>query len=65
MIGDVFCLDLSLPIRLKREKKLDFNWGIFYRHRDYTPTPMLELVTGRTTKVPEVKLVRDWSQVWP
>ena len=65
VIGDVFCLDLSLPIRLKRQKKLEFKWGIFYRHRDYTPTSMVELVTGRATKVPEVKLVRDWSQVWP
>jgi hypothetical protein len=65
VIGDVFCLDLSLPIRLKRQKKLDFKWGIFYRHRDYTPTSMVELVTGRGSKVPEVKLVREWSQVWP
>jgi hypothetical protein len=65
VIGDVFCLDLSLPVRLKREKKLEFKWGIFYRHRDYTPTPMVELVTGRQTRVPEVRLVREWTQVWP
>ena len=65
VIGDVFCLDLSLPIRLKREKKLELNWGIFYRHRDYTPSQMVEMVSGRDTQVPEVKLVREWSQVWP
>jgi hypothetical protein len=65
VIGDVFCLDLSLPIRLQREKKLELKWGIFYRHRDYTPTPMLELVTGRGSRVPEVRLIREWSQVWP
>lgn len=64
VIGDVFCLDLSLPIRLKREGKLAFKWGIFYRHRDYTPSSMVELVSGRNTKVPEVTLIRDWSQVW-
>jgi len=64
VIGDVFCLDLSLPIRLKREGKLAFKWGIFYRHRDYTPSQMIELISGRNSQVPEVKLVRDWSQVW-
>jgi hypothetical protein len=64
VIGDVFCLDLSLPIRLKREGKLPFKWGIFYRHRDYTPSQMVEFVTGRATQVPEVTMVRDWSQVW-
>jgi hypothetical protein len=64
VIGDVFCLDLSLPIRLKREGKLAFKWGIFYRHRDYTPTKMVEFISGRNTQVPEVTMVRDWSQVW-
>ena len=64
VIGDVFCLDLSLPIRLKREGKLDFKWGIFYRHRDYTPSQMVEMVSGRKTQVPEVTLVREMSQVW-
>jgi hypothetical protein len=64
VIGDVFCLDLSLPIRLKREGKLPFKWGIFYRHRDYTPSQMVEFVTGRASQVPEVTMVRDWSQVW-
>jgi hypothetical protein len=64
VIGDVFCLDLSLPIRLKREGKLDFKWGIFYRHRDYTPSQMVEFVTARETQVPEVTLVREWSQLW-
>ncbi len=63
VIGDVFCLDLSLPIRLKREGKLKFSWGIFYRHRDYTPSQMVEMISGRGTKVPEVTLVRDWSQL--
>ncbi len=64
VIGDVFSLDLTLPIRLKREGKLDFSWGIFYRHRDYTPSQMVEFVSGRGTQVPEVTLVREWSQVW-
>ncbi|MBC7398116.1 MAG: hypothetical protein H7333_11790 [Bdellovibrionales bacterium] len=64
VIGDVFSLDLTLPIRLKREGKLSFNWGIFYRHRDYTPSQMVEFVTGRGTQVPEVTLIREWSQVW-
>ena len=64
VIGDVFCLDLSLPIRLKREGKLNFSWGIFYRHRDYTPSQMVEFVSGRGTQVPEVTLIREWSQVW-
>jgi hypothetical protein len=63
VIGDVFSLDLTLPIRLKREGKLPFKWGIFYRHREYTPTSMVELITGRNTLVPEVKMVRDWSEV--
>ena len=65
VVGDVFCLDLSLPIRLKREKKLDFKWGIFYRHRDYTPSKMVEMISGRDTKVPEVTLLREWSRLWP
>ncbi|MBU6154342.1 MAG: hypothetical protein KGP28_08595 [Bdellovibrionales bacterium] len=63
VIGDVFCLDLSLPIRLKREKRLAFNGGIHYRHRDYTPTPMLDLVSGRSSTVPEVNVLRDWEQL--
>ncbi len=63
VIGDVFSLDLTLPLRLKREGKLDFKWGLFYRHRDYTPATMVDLVTGRNSMVPEVKLVRDWSEV--
>ncbi len=65
VVGDVFCLDLSLPIRLKREGKLNFKWGIFYRHRDYTPSAMVDLVTGRGTQVPEVTLLREWSQLTP
>lgn len=63
VIGDVFCLDLSLPIRLHREGKLDFKWGVFYRQRDYTPSRMLDLVSGHASRVPEVKVVRDWTQV--
>ena len=63
VVGDVFCLDLALPIRLKREGKLDFKGGFFYRHREYTPSKMVELITGRGTQVPEVKLIRDWSQM--
>jgi hypothetical protein len=63
VIGDVFCLDLALPIRLHREKKLNLKWGVFYRHRDYTPSRMVDLVSGRASKVPEVKLVRDWTAV--
>jgi len=65
VIGDVFCLDLSLPIRLKREGKLAFKGGIFYRYRDYTPPKMIDLVTGRGNRVPEVTLVREWSQFQP
>jgi FMN phosphatase YigB (HAD superfamily) len=63
VIGDVFCLDLSLPIRLQREGKLKLAGGIFYRHRDYTPSKMVDLVTGKNSLVPEVTLLRDWSQV--
>jgi hypothetical protein len=63
VIGDVFCLDLALPIRLKREKKLGFGGGIFYRHRDYTPSPMLDLVSNRASAVPEVTVLRDWEQL--
>ena len=63
VIGDVFCLDLSLPIRLKREGKLPFLGGIFYRHREYTPSKMVELLTGRGTLVPEVTLIREWGQL--
>jgi phosphoglycolate phosphatase-like HAD superfamily hydrolase len=62
VIGDVFCLDLTLPIRLKREGKLAFKWGIFYRHRDYTPSRMIDMVTGRGSKVPEVTVIREWDQ---
>ncbi len=63
VIGDVFCLDLSLPIRLKRENRLAFSGGIHYRYRDYTPSPMLDLVSGRHTRVPEVTVLRDWDQL--
>jgi hypothetical protein len=63
VIGDVFCLDLALPVRLKREKKLSLNGGIHYRHRDYTPSPMLDLVSGRGSCVPEVRVLRDWDQL--
>lgn len=63
VIGDVFSLDLTLPLRLKREGKLPFKWGIFYRHREYTPSSMVELVSGRNSLVREVTLVRDWSEV--
>jgi hypothetical protein len=62
VIGDVFCLDLALPIRLKREGKLAFKGGIYYRHREYTPSKMIDLVTGRGSQVPEVKMIREWSQ---
>ena len=54
VIGDVFCLDLSLPIRLKREGKLKLGGGIYYRHRDYTPSKMVDLVAGKNSLVPEV-----------
>lgn len=63
VIGDVFCLDLSLPIRLKREKKLEFKGGIHYRHRDYTPSKMVNAVSGRHSRVPELSLLRDWDQL--
>jgi FMN phosphatase YigB (HAD superfamily) len=63
VIGDVFSLDLTLPIRLKREGKLPLKWGIFYRHRDYTPSSMVELVSGRDSMVREVTLVREWSEI--
>ncbi len=63
VIGDVFSLDLTLPLRLKREGKLDFKWGIFYRYRDYTPSSMVEMITGRNSLVPEVKMVRSWGEV--
>jgi len=63
IIGDVFCLDLTLPIHLKRTGKLPFKGGIFYFHRDYTPPTMVEIVTGRGTLVPEVTMVREWGQV--
>lgn len=60
IIGDVLSLDLTLPIRLKREGKLDFKWGIFYRIRDYTPSKMVDWVSGKNTKVPEIKIAREW-----
>ena len=63
VIGDVFSLDLALPIRLKREGKLPFKWGIFYKQRDYTPSAMVELVSGRDSLVKEVSLIRDWPKV--
>lgn len=63
VIGDVFCLDLALPVRLQREKKLGLRGGIHYRHRDYTPSPMWDLVSGRGTCVPEVRALRDWDQL--
>jgi len=63
VIGDVFSLDLSLPIRLKREGKLEFKWGLFYKQRDYTPSSMIELVSSRESKVKEVTLVRDWPRL--
>lgn len=63
IVGDVFCLDLTLPIRLKREGKLTFKLGIFYRHRDYTPSKMVEIITGRGTLVPEVTMIRDWDEI--
>ena len=63
IIGDVFCLDLSLPIRLKREGKLPLKGGIYYRHRDYTPSQMVDLITGRGTQVPEVTMIREWDQL--
>ena len=63
VIGDVFSLDLTLPLYLKREGKLPFNWGIFYRHREYTPSSMVELVTGRNSLVREVTMVRSWGEI--
>jgi hypothetical protein len=63
VIGDVFCLDLALPIRLRREGKLSFSGGIHYRCRDYTPSKMLEFFGGKDSKVPEVSLLRDWDQL--
>ena len=63
VIGDVFSLDLTLPLRLKREGKLDFKWGLFYRFRDYTPSTMVDLISGRSSLVPEVKLIREWNEV--
>jgi hypothetical protein len=63
VIGDVFCLGLALPIRLKREGRLPRKGGIFYRHRDYSPTPMVELVSGRSSRVPEVTVLREWDQL--
>jgi hypothetical protein len=63
VIGDVFCLDLALPIRLHREDKLNLSGGALYRIRDYTPSPMVELVTGRGNLFPEVRAIREWSQI--
>jgi hypothetical protein len=63
VIGDVFSLDLSLPIRLKREGRLEFRGGIFYKQRDYTPSRMVEMISGRDSKVKEVTLLREWSQI--
>ena len=63
VIGDVFCLDLALPVRLKREKTLGVPGGIHYRHRDYTPSPMLDFVGGKNSEVPEVRVLRDWDQL--
>ena len=63
VIGDVFCLDLALPIRLKRQKKLSFTGGIHYRCRDYTPSSMLEFFGSKDSRVPEVCLLRDWDQL--
>lgn len=63
VIGDVFSLDLALPIRLHREGKIDLNAGAALRIRDYTPTAMMEWVAGRGSLVPEVKMIRDWGQL--
>jgi hypothetical protein len=63
VIGDVFCLDLALPVRLKREKKLNFSGGIHYRHRDYTPSPMLGMIGGSGSRIPEVSILREWEQL--
>jgi len=63
VIGDVFCLDLALPVRLKREKKLSFAGGIHYRCRDYTPSSMLGLMGSKESRVPEVSVLREWDQL--
>ncbi len=63
VIGDVFCLDLALPVHLKRAGKLAFRGGIHYRLRDYTPSPMLDLMGGKDSLVPEVSVLRDWEQL--
>ena len=63
VIGDVFCLDLALPVRLKRQKKLSFSAGIHYRCRDYTPSLMVGFFGHKDSKIPEVSLLRDWDQL--
>lgn len=60
VIGDVFSLDLALPIRLKRDGTLPFKWGIFYRLKDYTPSKMMDWVIAKNSEVPEVTAVREW-----
>ena len=63
VVGDVFSLDLALPVRLKREKKLALKGGIYYRLRDYTPSTLVDYFSKRQNQVPEVTTLRDWSQL--
>jgi hypothetical protein len=63
VIGDVFSLDLALPIRLKREGKLELKGGIFYKQRDYTPSVLLYLISGRASKLKQATVVRDWPEM--
>jgi hypothetical protein len=63
IIGDVFSLDLSLPVKLKRQGKLAFSHGIYYRLRDYTPNRLLDAFGAKSRSlVPEVTPIREWSQ---
>ncbi len=63
VMGDVFSLDLALPVRLKREGKLSLNGGLYYRVRDYTPYSMLSFFSAQKVYVPEVTCLRDWSRL--
>jgi FMN phosphatase YigB (HAD superfamily) len=63
VIGDVFSLDLALPISLKREGKIPLRQGVVYRIRNYSPKPLVDLFTQKPTKPEDLRVIETWARL--
>lgn len=61
--GDVFSLDLALPIALKRAGKIPLKLGVFYRLRAYTPKTLTDDLLKPDHVPAELIAFDNWSRL--